>query len=131
MRAQHLDLTHRPLPDGRALPGRTFVVENYAPLTALRRTAPASRELAWHAGDDTAPGRAMWNLWTAHVTRRLLGRLRRTGTAGAAGAAGATGVRPRVVRQGPPPPSSTGLPEVPYPPRTSAVPADDERASSR
>ncbi|MFJ4692107.1 ATP-grasp domain-containing protein [Streptomyces sp. NPDC088766] len=134
VRAQHLDLTHRPLPDGRALPGRTFVVENYAPLTALRRAAPGGRELAWHAGDDPAPGRAMWGLWTAHATRRLPGRLRRIG------AAGATGVRPRVVRQGPPPPSSlTGLPEVPHAPHASAVPAvptaadpaDDERAGSR
>ncbi|MFE9673428.1 ATP-grasp domain-containing protein [Streptomyces sp. NPDC006259] len=125
VRAQHLDLTHRPLPDGRARPGRTFVVENYAPLTALRRARPGGRELAWHAGDDPVPGRAMWSLWAAHVTRRLLGRLRRIG------AAGATGVLPRVVRQGPPPPSSlTGLPEVPHVP-CAADPADDEKASSR
>lgn len=68
----------------------------------------------------------MWNLWTAHVPRRLLGRLRRMG------AAGVTGVRPRVVRQDPPPlPSPTGLPEVPHTPHASAGTADDERASSR
>ncbi|MGW1778725.1 carboxylate--amine ligase [Streptomyces sp. NPDC002143] len=116
VRAQHLDLTHRPLPAGSPLPGRAFVVENYAPLAALRpaRRGPG-RELAWHAGDDTAPGRAMWGLWGAHVARRLLGRLHRLGTAGAAG------VRPRVVRQSPPPPPSlTGLTE----------PTDDEKASS-
>ncbi|GGW33653.1 ATP-grasp domain-containing protein [Streptomyces galilaeus] len=125
VRAQHLDLTHRPLPDGRARPGRTFVVENYAPLTALRRAAPHGRELAWYAADDTAPGRAMWGLWAAHVTRRLLGRPRQ------AGAAGATGTLPRVVRQGAPPPSSlTGLPEVPHV-LCPADPADDEKASSR
>lgn len=76
VRALHLDLTHRPLPDGEPLAGRAFVVENYAPLTALRRT-PAGRELAWHAADDRKPGRAMWTLWARHVSRRLLERARR------------------------------------------------------
>nr|WP_203615433.1 ATP-grasp domain-containing protein [Streptomyces sp. SID13726] len=76
VRALHLDLTHRPLPDGEPRPGRAFVVENYAPLTALRR-APAGRELAWYAADDRGPGRAMWALWARHVTRRLLDRARR------------------------------------------------------
>ncbi|NED19623.1 ATP-grasp domain-containing protein, partial [Streptomyces sp. SID9913] len=47
VRAQHLDLTHRPLPAGAPVPGRAFVVENYAPLGALRRT-PGGRELAWY-----------------------------------------------------------------------------------
>jgi len=75
VRALHLDLTHRPLPDGVALPGRAFVVENYAPLTALR-PASGGRELAWHAADDRGPGWAMWALWGRHVSRRLLGRLR-------------------------------------------------------
>ncbi|MFJ9018568.1 ATP-grasp domain-containing protein [Streptomyces sp. NPDC102259] len=129
VRAQHLDLTHRPLPAGVPLPGRAFVVENYAPLAALR-PARRGRELAWHAGDDTAPGRAMWGLWGAHVARRLLDRLRR------AGASGAAGVRPRVVRQAPPPtPSLTDLTEPPpsAPAPTAAAPAaptDDEKASS-
>ncbi|WP_240926481.1 ATP-grasp domain-containing protein [Streptomyces sp. JB150] len=78
VRALHLDLTQRPLPDGEPRPGRTFVVENYAPLTALRPAASAGRELAWHAQDDIAPGLAMWSLWSAHVSRRLRGRLRPT-----------------------------------------------------
>src|SRR5690606_9737599 len=69
VRAQHLDLTHRPLPAGAPVPGRAFVVENYAPLGALRRT-PGGRELAWYARDDRAPGRAMWGLWGRHVTGR-------------------------------------------------------------
>ncbi|MEU8788875.1 ATP-grasp domain-containing protein [Streptomyces sp. NPDC048643] len=73
VRALHLDLTHRPLPDPVPLPGRAFVVENYAPLGALR-PRPAGRELAWHAPDDPAPGRAMWSLWTRHVPRRLTQR---------------------------------------------------------
>ncbi|MBG0855153.1 ATP-grasp domain-containing protein [Streptomyces spinoverrucosus] len=91
VRALHLDLTHRPLPDGAPRPGRAFVVENYAPLTTLR-PAPGGRELAWHARDDLAPGLAMSALWTRHVLRRLRGRLRRKAT---------VEVRPRVslVRQ--------------------------------
>ncbi|MFE7858669.1 ATP-grasp domain-containing protein [Streptomyces sp. NPDC057403] len=75
VRALHLDLTHRPLPDGLPLPGREFVVENYAPLNALR-PAPAGRELAWHAHDDRGPGRALWGLWARHVSGRLLARVR-------------------------------------------------------
>ncbi|MEU5096349.1 ATP-grasp domain-containing protein [Streptomyces sp. NPDC020996] len=74
VRALHLDLTHRPLPPGVPVPGREFVVENYAPLTALR-PSPAGRELAWHAADDPSPGRALWPLWGRHVTRRLRDRL--------------------------------------------------------
>ncbi|MET7688841.1 ATP-grasp domain-containing protein [Streptomyces sp. NPDC005483] len=74
VRALHLDLTDRQLPVGKPQEGRSFVVENYAPLAALRR-APHGRELAWHAPDDPAPGRAMWALWCRHVTRRLRERL--------------------------------------------------------
>ncbi|MEV3971217.1 ATP-grasp domain-containing protein [Streptomyces sp. NPDC050698] len=75
VRALHLDLTHRPLPEGAPRPGRAFVVENYAPLSALR-PAPAGRELAWHAPDDRAPGRAMWQLWSRHAAGRVIDRLR-------------------------------------------------------
>ncbi|WP_055568962.1 hypothetical protein [Streptomyces atriruber] len=78
VRALHLDLTHRPVPAPEPLPGRTFLVENYAPLAALRsvalpgqRTAPASGELAWHAADDPAPGAALRRMWRRHVVRRL------------------------------------------------------------
>jgi predicted ATP-grasp superfamily ATP-dependent carboligase len=112
VRAQHLDLTHRPLPEGSPRPGRSFVVENYAPPAALR-PAPHGRELAWYAADDPAPGRAMWGLWGLHVARRLLGRLRRPGPA-----VTPTGP-PRIVRQVPPPPS-------PLP-----TPADEDTASRR
>ncbi|MEU9453589.1 ATP-grasp domain-containing protein [Streptomyces sp. NPDC048277] len=76
VRALHLDLTHRPLPAGVPLAGRAFVVENYAPLSALR-PAPRGRELAWSAPDDRGPGLAMWALWGRHVTGRLLDRLHR------------------------------------------------------
>ncbi|MEU5255700.1 ATP-grasp domain-containing protein [Streptomyces longwoodensis] len=114
VRAQHLDLTHRPLPDGRPLPGRQFVVENYAPLTALR-PAPAGRELAWGARDDTAPGRAMWGLWGRHVGGRLLARLRRR-----TAAAARSGGTPRVVRQTAPPG-----------PGDATGPSDDEKAGRR
>ncbi|MEV6111201.1 ATP-grasp domain-containing protein [Streptomyces sp. NPDC052109] len=70
VRALHLDLTHRPVPDGVPPAGREFVVENYAPLAALR-AAPGGRELAWYAADDRAPGLAMWALWGRHVARRI------------------------------------------------------------
>ncbi|MEV7194002.1 ATP-grasp domain-containing protein [Streptomyces sp. NPDC093510] len=78
VRALHLDLTHRPVPAPRPLVGRTFVVENYAPLTALRalprpgrRTPAPATELAWHAADDPAPAAALRRLWRHHVLRRL------------------------------------------------------------
>ncbi|WP_086558656.1 ATP-grasp domain-containing protein [Streptomyces africanus] len=74
VRALHLDLTGRPLPDGAPMAGRAFVVENYAPLAALR-AAPGGRELAWYAADDRAPGRVMWAQWCRHVSRRLRERL--------------------------------------------------------
>ncbi|MGW5567100.1 carboxylate--amine ligase, partial [Streptomyces tendae] len=76
VRALHLDLTHRPLPAGAPRPGRVFVVENYAPLSALRpaRGERGGRELAWHARDDRAPGRALWALWGRHVGARLQDR---------------------------------------------------------
>ncbi|MEV5544560.1 ATP-grasp domain-containing protein [Streptomyces sp. NPDC052309] len=74
VRALHLDLTQRPFPDGSAAAGRAFVVENYAPLTALR-PARDGRELAWYARDDRGPGWAMWALWGRHVSGRLRDRL--------------------------------------------------------
>ncbi|MFF0361292.1 carboxylate--amine ligase [Streptomyces fungicidicus] len=74
VRALHLDLTGRPLPDGHPVAGRSFVVENYAPFAALR-TAPGGRELAWYARDDRVPGWAMWALWARHVSGRLRQRL--------------------------------------------------------
>ncbi|MER5471495.1 ATP-grasp domain-containing protein [Streptomyces sp. NPDC002685] len=76
VRALHLDLTRRPLPAPAPRPGRAFVVENYAPLGALRPRS-AGRELAWHARDDRAPGRAMWGLWARHVSLRLTRRVGR------------------------------------------------------
>ncbi|MCT7350904.1 ATP-grasp domain-containing protein [Streptomyces sp. 15-116A] len=74
VRALHLDLTGRALPDGEQVAGREFVVENYAPLAALR-PAPGGRELAWYAADDRGPGWAMWALWGRHVSGRLRQRL--------------------------------------------------------
>ncbi|MET9775646.1 ATP-grasp domain-containing protein [Streptomyces sp. NPDC006367] len=112
VRALHLDLTHRPLPAGAARPGRAFVVESYAPLSALRPVR-AGRELAWHSRDDRAPGRALWALWGRHVAARLL---RRPPGAGVPHRSGEP-ARARVVRQASPPARSD---------RT-----DDERAGSR
>jgi len=92
VRALHLDLTHRPLPSPVPLPGRTFVVENYAPFTAAFR---GGTERAWHAWDDLAPGVTLWALWSRHLGRRagrqLLARVRR---ATPAPTADVRGVRP-------------------------------------
>ncbi|MFF7328696.1 ATP-grasp domain-containing protein [Streptomyces sp. NPDC008150] len=110
VRALHLDLTRRAPSTGGARPDRTFVVENYAPLTALR---PArGRELAWHARDDPAPGRALRSLWCRHVARRLLARVGRRAE---------REPRPYVVRQAVP--AQAG-------PAASGPLNDDERASS-
>ncbi|OKK12540.1 carboxylate--amine ligase [Streptomyces sp. CB02400] len=114
VRALHLDLTGRPLPDGDPVAGRSFVVENYAPFAALR-TASASggRELAWYARDDRAPGWAMWALWARHVSGRLRQRL---GTAASVPA---------------PRPGDRPVPRVAAPSLTSPTsPTDDEKASS-
>ncbi|MFJ7153106.1 ATP-grasp domain-containing protein [Streptomyces sp. NPDC100445] len=114
VRALHLDLTHRPLPAGVPLPGREFVVENYAPLTALR-PAPRGRELAWYASDDRAPGRAMWALWARHVTGRLAGRMPLR----------ARRPQPPVPPSRPRPAPPVGAPDLPH------APVGDERAGSR
>ncbi|MFJ6568874.1 ATP-grasp domain-containing protein [Streptomyces sp. NPDC091292] len=120
VRALHLDLTHRPLPDPAPLPGRTFVVENYAPLAALRTlTAPDPRhELAWYASDDRAPGLAMATLWCRHVAHRLPGLLRRGGAAPVR----APGL---LARQ----PNGTG-PDGTAPDIAGTARRDDEKASS-
>ncbi|MBB1246803.1 ATP-grasp domain-containing protein, partial [Streptomyces durbertensis] len=71
VRAHHLDLTGRPVPPGRARPGRLLVVENYAAVALLTpasgtRPAPAGSrptpsggrpaiEAAWFAADDPMP----------------------------------------------------------------------------
>ncbi|MEV5337546.1 ATP-grasp domain-containing protein [Streptomyces sp. NPDC052676] len=103
VRALHLDVTHRAPHAGAACPGRTFVVENHAPLCALR-PAPGGRELAWHAADDLAPGLAMWALWSGRASHRLRARLR------PARSAAPGRVRVPAARQGDAPPV-TGLPD--------------------
>ncbi|WJV47503.1 carboxylate--amine ligase [Streptomyces flavofungini] len=90
VRAAHLDLTHRPVPAAAPLPGRAFVVENYAPLTALRtrltprRTPrlperrPPAPEFAWSgtdSADDPGPAADLWRRWRRHVLRRARARL--------------------------------------------------------
>nr|WP_205616440.1 ATP-grasp domain-containing protein [Streptomyces harenosi] len=118
VRALHLDLTHRPLREGAPLPGRVFVVENYAPLTVLR-PAPGERELAWHAPDDRAPGRALWALWGRHVAGRLVRRPRRGEHPRAASRPAEGDVVPRAVRA----PSVPGQAD-PVEPAGAAEPAD-------
>lgn len=116
VRAQHLDLTGRPVPDLARSYGRRFVVENYAALSVLvspRRRDGGGRagggglETAWYASDDPAPALAMARAWAAHLCRRTWAALRR-----------ATG-RPR----------RGGLP-VP-PPRAASGAADDSMTTQR
>lgn len=69
VRALHLDLTGRPVPDLVRSYGRRFVVENYAALSMLASPRPRGRtggrlggggvETAWYAADDPAPAVAM------------------------------------------------------------------------
>ncbi|MFB7496919.1 ATP-grasp domain-containing protein [Streptomyces sp. NPDC056161] len=66
VRALHLDLTGRPVPEGEQRAGRRYVVENIdlAALIAYHRSGyttphapnrPSGTELAWFAGDDPLP----------------------------------------------------------------------------
>ncbi|MFF3753007.1 ATP-grasp domain-containing protein [Streptomyces sp. NPDC002018] len=101
VRALHLDLTGRAVPAQAAVHGRTFVVENYALLSALSvlpsgrargaahgdgdgngdghpGAADRSVEAAWFALDDPLPAYAMavaWGLHAARRGRRGLGRV--------------------------------------------------------
>ncbi|SDE26655.1 MULTISPECIES: ATP-grasp domain-containing protein [Streptomyces] len=135
VRALHLDLTDRALPAPAPRPGRGFVVENYAPLTALRRP-PQGRELAWHAADDPGPGLAMWALWSRHVGGRVAERLApramarartavRRGRASAARAArrGTRGTPAAMPRPGSPAEPADPAPAGPAPGGPGPVPA--------
>jgi len=86
-RAAYLDLTGQPVPSGRPVPGRRFVVENYDPLGAvgywrrrelgLKTWAGSLRgvdEAAWFATDDLRPFglmclRMSWRMVSRPFTR--------------------------------------------------------------
>ncbi|MFI7242099.1 ATP-grasp domain-containing protein [Streptomyces qinglanensis] len=108
VRAQHLHLTGRPVPVPRGGPGRGFVVENYALLSALlgprargrARAAPRGPvERAWFAADDPLPFAAMAAGWLGRCLARgahpaaLRERLR-TGSARTAPEHAASAARP-------------------------------------
>ncbi|PJE99788.1 ATP-grasp domain-containing protein [Streptomyces carminius] len=92
VRALHLDLTGRPVPPIDPVPGRTFVVENYALLSSLSSQPgpPAARrarthpdgnarrdtETAWFAPDDPAPFLAMTAAWLGQGGWKALRRTR-------------------------------------------------------
>lgn len=95
VRAMHLDLTGRPVPEGEQLAGRRYIVENIdlAALLAYRRSgyttphAPArasGTELAWFAGDDPLPFLTMLARFVRPGAKHLhqLWRARRSTTAG-------------------------------------------------
>ena len=87
VRALHLDLTGRPVPDHSPAYGRRFVVENYAALSVLaspRRRGPGparsgrpATETAWFAADDPVPALAMGRAWFSHALRKGSVTLRR------------------------------------------------------
>jgi predicted ATP-grasp superfamily ATP-dependent carboligase len=83
VRALHLYLTGRRVPQGRPAHGRLFVVENYAALSVARspragggprRPSGGRRrevETAWAAADDPQPFAAMAAAWCLRAVRRL------------------------------------------------------------
>jgi predicted ATP-grasp superfamily ATP-dependent carboligase len=86
VRAQHLDLTGRPVPEAPPKEGRKFIVESqdwFASLDyALQgeltfanwlRSLEGSRELAWFRADDPAPALMMGIRMLARTTLRVLG----------------------------------------------------------
>ncbi|TXS57860.1 ATP-grasp domain-containing protein [Streptomyces sp. t39] len=85
VRALHLDLTGRPVPPSAGRPGRVFVAENYALLSAFASARPgrgvrlrARRgvETAWFARDDPAPFAAMAGAWLGRGLAKGARRLR-------------------------------------------------------
>lgn len=92
VRALHLDLTGRPVPSARPLPGRLFVAENYGLLSGLAAAAAGwprgeprrsgavrfSRDMepAWFAADDLVPFAAMSAEWLGQGGLKGLRRLR-------------------------------------------------------
>ncbi|WP_328537616.1 carboxylate--amine ligase [Streptomyces sp. NBC_00344] len=96
VRAQHLHLTDRPVPQPSGGPGRVFVAENYALLSVLAsggRPWPFGKpgggrrgpvEHAWFARDDIAPFLTMAAVWCGKGLRRGTGRLSGPGELSAA-----------------------------------------------
>jgi predicted ATP-grasp superfamily ATP-dependent carboligase len=92
VRAQYLDLTGQRPGAGEPLPGRTFLVESYDPLAALRywrsgeltarewlSSLRGADETAWFATDDPVPfGLMCARMAGRAVTRPAAARLRRT-----------------------------------------------------
>jgi predicted ATP-grasp superfamily ATP-dependent carboligase len=100
VRALHLDLTGRDVPETAPAVGRTFVVENYALLSVLcsgrpgpwragraerpgrsdragrSRLARSGTEAAWFALDDPLPACSMAVAWVLHLVRRGWRRVR-------------------------------------------------------
>jgi D-aspartate ligase len=89
VRAAYLDLTGQPVTGAEAVTGRTFMVENYDPLSAVSYwrsgelaprswlgAAAAADEAAWFAADDLRPFQLMclrmgWRMMSRPVVRRL------------------------------------------------------------
>lgn len=94
--AAYLDLTGQPVPSADQVDGRSFVVENYDPVSALRgwrageldwrswlASVRAADEWAWFARDDLRPFALMcvrvgWRALTRKIPRSSAGRPPRT-----------------------------------------------------
>ena len=94
--AAYLDLTGQPVPPADQVDGRSFVVENYDPVSALRRwragelgwrswlaSVRAADEWAWFARDDLRPFGLMcvrvgWRALTRRIPRSPAGQPPRT-----------------------------------------------------
>jgi D-aspartate ligase len=87
VRAQHLDLSGRPVDNTALIEGRLFSVESFYVMALLRAFArgalkdgaakylpPKSRELAWWSGDDPVPFLTMGIRFFARFLRRALRR---------------------------------------------------------
>ncbi|WP_243761363.1 ATP-grasp domain-containing protein [Streptomyces sp. YIM 98790] len=83
VRALHLDLTGRAVPEPRPVPGRVFVAENYGLLSALRAlpggplpvpAGGAGLETAWFAADDPRPLLTMAGGWLRRAAGKAVAR---------------------------------------------------------
>jgi D-aspartate ligase len=106
VRAMHLDITGRAVPQGRPIAGRAFIVENHDPIASWQyrrageltlrawwRSLTGVREAAWFAADDLVPFLMICLRFLLARGGRVLAGGRRPALAG-----GSRASRPRYVR---------------------------------
>ncbi|MER6913689.1 ATP-grasp domain-containing protein [Streptomyces sp. NPDC000594] len=148
VRALYLDLTGRPVPAHAARPGRVFVAENYALLSALasvRGRGPAvwrralrapvpgggrpGTETAWYAADDPGPFLAMARAWVARGTAKAADRLRPAPTGPSSGPLPVAVPVPSGPGPGPGPAAGAGAGAGPVPHASVPAPATADVAA--